>query len=155
MAATTVFLDQITKIVVQTRMVEHESIPLIQNILHLTYILNPGAAFGMLAHQTEFFIVITSAVIIGIAYFYTNVPPEQVFFRLGLALQAGGAAGNLIDRLRTGLVVDFIDFRVWPVFNLADSAITVGVILLSYSLLFLSESDDKKYSSEETVGSRD
>ncbi|MBC9783302.1 signal peptidase II [Heliobacterium chlorum] len=146
-------VDQWTKYIVQSKMAEYESIPIIPNIFHLTYILNPGAAFGMMANKTIFFVAVTIIVIAAILYFYRTVPPEQFLFRLGLALQAGGAVGNLIDRLRTGLVVDFFDFRVFPVFNMADTAITIGVTLILISLVITPETKDKKLAQQETVGS--
>lgn len=142
-----------TKTLVQTYLLEHESIPLLPGILHLTYIRNPGAAFGVLAHHTVLFIAITIIVLSLVVFYCYRLPLEQGFFRFGLALQAGGAAGNLLDRIRTGLVIDFIDLRVWPVFNLADTAITVGVVILVYCLLFGSE--DADLSTKEPVSSRD
>ncbi|WP_243138032.1 signal peptidase II [Heliorestis acidaminivorans] len=135
--------DQLTKWIVQQQMNLHDTIPLIPNIFHITYILNPGAAFGLMAYQKSFFIVVTLIVLLAILYFYRKIPPEQSSFRLGLAFQGGGATGNLIDRVKEGYVVDFIDFRIWPVFNIADIAITLGVILLIYSIVTMPEEDEK------------
>ena len=73
--------------------------------------------------------------VLGVLLFYRSLPLERVFMRYGLALVVGGALGNLVDRLRFGKVVDFLDFRVWPVFNLADSAIVIGVCLLTLDFL--------------------
>ncbi|WP_366921460.1 signal peptidase II [Metallumcola ferriviriculae] len=132
-------LDQGTKYLVVSIFTQGQSIPLITNIFHLTYVKNPGAAFGLLAHKTSFFIGITVLVTLVILFIYRKVSPEQKLLRYGLALQLGGALGNLIDRVRTGLVVDFFDFRIWPVFNFADVAIVVGVALLAFELLIDSE----------------
>jgi signal peptidase II len=132
-AALVVILDRITKWLVVTRMKPLESIPLIPGVFHLTYVRNPGAAFGVLAYRRDFFLIVTALVIASVLYYSKYVSKDQVFLRASLGLQLGGAIGNLIDRLRSGLVVDFLDFRVWPVFNVADSAIVVGtgvVILL-------------------------
>ena len=129
-------LDQGLKLVVQRNMELNQSIPIIGNVFHLTYVLNPGAAFGIFANQTIFFIVATLIVVGVIGFFYYRTPREKAWLRLGLVLILGGALGNLIDRVRTGHVVDFFDFRIWPVFNIADIAISVGVGLLVLDLFF-------------------
>jgi signal peptidase II len=116
-------------------MAELESIPLIRGVFHLTYILNPGAAFGMLAYKTVFFIVMAIVVIGGVIIYNHRLSGEQLVLRIALGLQVGGAIGNLIDRVRFAHVVDFLDFRVFPVFNFADTAITVGVGLLILEIL--------------------
>jgi signal peptidase II len=126
-------------------MAELESIPLIRGVFHLTYILNPGAAFGMLAYKTVFFIVMTIVVIGGIMIYNHRLVGERLVLRIALGLQVGGAIGNLIDRVRSGYVVDFLDFRVFPIFNFADTAITVGVGLLILEILRqdkLNQADD-------------
>ena len=129
-------LDQGSKYLVQSKMTEGMSIPIIQNFFHLTYIKNPGAAFGMLAYRTQFFVVISLVVVGIIAYYYRKVPREWVLLRIALAMQAGGAIGNMVDRIRYGKVVDFLDFRVWSyIFNLADSAIVVGAAVLALYLV--------------------
>lgn len=129
-------LDQGLKLVVQRNMELNQSIPVIENIFHLTYVLNPGAAFGILADKTIFFIFATVIVLGLIGYYYYRTPKEKTWLRLGLNILLGGALGNLIDRVRTGHVVDFFDFRIWPVFNIADIAISVGVGLLILDLFF-------------------
>jgi len=153
-----ILLDQWTKALVQQRMGLLESIPVIPNLFSLTYIRNPGAAFGLFvgmnpAYRTLFFLVITVAAIVVIGYFFlasirderrsgpadpgagaTGAGRHGRWMRIGLALVLGGAIGNLIDRMRYGEVVDFLDFYLgahhWPAFNVADSSITVGVSLL-------------------------
>lgn len=129
-------LDQVTKAYLQANMTPGASVPIIKGIFHITYVLNPGAAFGILQHQTWFFVAVAFALFAAVLYFYPRIPPEYGLLRLGIGLQVGGAAGNVVDRLKTGFVVDFLDFRVWPVFNVADMAIVVGVGLIVYSLLF-------------------
>ena len=119
----------------QMWMYQGESIPIVKQVFHLTYILNPGAAFGFLAYQTNLFIIVTAGLVLGVLLFYRSLPLERVLVRYGLALVVGGALGNLVDRLRFGKVVDFLDFRVWPVFNLADSAIVIGACLLILDFL--------------------
>ena len=128
-------LDQASKYAVKSAMELNQSIPLIPRVFHLTYIQNPGAAFGLLANRTSFFIWITFLVVALILVFYRQIPGDRRWTRLALAMMLGGAVGNLIDRLRAGSVVDFLDFRFWPVFNLADSAIVVGMGLLAWQLL--------------------
>jgi signal peptidase II len=129
-------LDQWTKWLVITRMVQGESVPLIDSVLYLTYVKNPGAAFGMLPYKTGFLIVFTIAVVLGILIFIWRLPQEKVLLKTGLVFQMGGAVGNLIDRIRFGSIIDFFDFRVWPVFNFADIAICIGVGILFYELIW-------------------
>jgi len=133
--ALVLLLDQGSKAAVQMWMYQGESIPIVKQVFHLTYILNPGAAFGFLAYQTNLFIIVTAGLVLGVLLFYRSLPLERVLVRYGLALVVGGALGNLVDRLRFGKVVDFLDFRVWPVFNLADSAIVIGACLLILDFL--------------------
>lgn len=137
-----VVVDQVSKQLVRSMMVPGETIPLVPNIFHLTYVQNPGAAFGILAHRTNFFIIITLAVIVLILLFFWRISPEHKMIKTALALQLGGAVGNLIDRLLLGHVTDFFDFRIWPVFNIADMAVVVGVGLLCWEIL--KSSPDKK-----------
>lgn len=127
-------LDQLTKYIVTQKILLGESIPVIKNIFHLTFILNRGAAFGILKNQFYFLIFIA---IVAIIFVVSNLRKKRLRgCEIALCLILGGAISNLIDRLRLGAVIDFLDFRIWPVFNIADSAITIGAILLAYSLLF-------------------
>lgn len=130
-----VILDQFSKYIVVENMALGESIPIIEEVFHLTYILNPGAAFEMFAHNRLFFIAI-SVIVIGIIIWVRReilASPWEV--KAGCGLFLGGAIGNLIDRARQGLVIDFFDFRIWPVFNIADIAICIGVGLIIWNLL--------------------
>ncbi len=128
-------LDRITKIAVVSGMAEGESIPVINNIFHFTCVLNPGAAFGMLPHNRVFFLGIGIAAVAVIWWMRRDILAEGWKIRIGTALFLGGTLGNLWDRAQTGLVIDFFDFRIWPVFNVADIAICAGVGLILWGML--------------------
>jgi signal peptidase II len=151
------FLDQLTKYIVKTSMHLYESIPLIGDFLKFTYIENPGMAFGI-QFENKFWFTVLSLLAAGIVVFYLlRMPNERFLFRFSLALILGGAIGNLTDRLLFGRVVDFIDVEFfdialpafsflfihfpgydmtrWPVFNIADSAVTCGMVLLTWMVL--------------------
>lgn len=130
-----VCLDQFTKYLVLVNMSPNETYPVIPSFFHITHVNNPGAAFGLLADKTVLFIVVTIAVLFFVFLAYRLLSPGRLVMRLALALILGGALGNLIDRVRFGYVVDFLDFRIWPVFNLADAAIVCGVALLIYQIM--------------------
>ena len=130
-----VMLDQITKYMIVRNMTEGMSIPIIEQVFHLTFVLNPGAAFGMLEHNREFFIIMAIAVLMFVVYMRKKILEEPLTVQIGIALFVGGALGNLIDRMKTGLVVDFFDFRIWPVFNIADIAICLGVGVMIWSII--------------------
>lgn len=130
-----VILDQFSKYIVVENMALGESIPIIEEVFHFTYILNPGAAFGMFAHNRLFFIAIAVIVIGIIIWARREILASPWEVKAGCGLFLGGAIGNLIDRARQGLVIDFFDFRIWPVFNIADIAICIGVGLIIWNLL--------------------
>ena len=132
----TLAADQLTKWLIVHGFAVGHSVPLLPPILHLTYVQNTGAAFGLFKGQQLLFII-CSVVIMGwiIREFLTDAALPSVI-EWGYALVLGGAAGNLIDRARLGYVIDFLDLRVWPVFNVGDSAITIGVTLLVCHALF-------------------
>ncbi|GGK35779.1 lipoprotein signal peptidase [Caldalkalibacillus thermarum] len=131
-------VDQVTKWLVVHYMDIGQSIPLIENVFYLTSHRNPGAAFGILPNQRLFFIVMTTVVIIGLIYYLIKVKDQKKLLSLSLALILGGALGNFIDRLLTGEVVDFLDVKItigtffydYPIFNVADSALVIGVALM-------------------------
>ena len=131
-----VVLDQVVKFLVTHEMFPGMSIPVIQDVFHITFVLNPGAAFGILAPQRSFFIVMGLVIVILGGLFSPYIRRQCRIFRCGTALLLGGALGNLIDRVRFGHVIDFFDFRIWPVFNIADIAIVVGVAAIIYAILF-------------------
>jgi len=132
-------LDRVTKHLADAALAPGASMPVFENIFHLTLVHNRGAAFGLLPDAAVFFIVVALVCIAAIAgafwrphlftrLFGLRVTDSRV--GMGLALILGGALGNLIDRLRHGYVIDFLDLRVWPVFNFADTAITCGGLLI-------------------------
>jgi signal peptidase II len=130
-------LDQSTKALASKNILLGQTIPVINNIFHLTLVHNKGAAFGIFKSQTALFIITSLTAIIIISYkLKARAAGRLDIFVVSLGLILAGALGNLIDRLFFGYVVDFLDFRIWPVFNIADSAITVGAILLGWSILF-------------------
>jgi len=128
--------DQIVKIAIKLSMLPGESIPIVPDIFHLTYVLNPGAAFGILENQRLFFIFAGILVMGAAGLLYPRLRRMDAWLHYGAMALLGGAAGNLIDRVENGLVVDFLDFRFWPVFNIADIAIVAGVACMIYAILF-------------------
>jgi signal peptidase II len=144
-AGAVVILDQATKALILEHLPLGGSIPVIPGFFDLTHVHNPGGAFGFLSGMSAEFrsllFVAVSLLAAGIVlYFYWQIPVHQRFPAVGLCLLFGGAVGNLVDRIRFGVVVDFLDVYVgelhWPAFNIADSAITVGVFIFAYHLVF-------------------
>ena len=133
-AIAVLFFDQLTKIIVIANMQLSQSIPLIKNIFHLTYIQNTGASFGILSGSNSLLIWFAIIAVGIIIYFYDQIPKSKSAF-VFVALIIGGALSNVLDRLRLGYVVDFLDFRIWPSFNIADAALTVGAIGLIVYLM--------------------
>ena len=134
--------DQFSKYIVLTSMYPGQSIPE-TGLFRLTYVTNTGSAFGLFPNQT-FFLIIASFIGIAILLaFYHIHRVSSPILRISLGLQLGGAIGNLMDRLRLGYVVDFLDVGAWPVFNLADSAIVVGLIGLVFTMLTTSSSQER------------
>jgi len=146
-AVAVVVADQITKRLAEDRLRGQRSVPVVDDILRLTYVENRGAAFGLLQDQTLFFVLVGILVIGVIAASYRYLPRSGFLLHLALGLQLAGAVGNLIDRIRQGYVVDFVDFGYhanwWPVFNVADSAIVLGVALLALNALAPSAADQQ------------
>lgn len=128
-------LDQVSKYYVMNHFAIGESVSVIQNVFHLTYIINRGAAFGMLTNQRWFFLVVAFILIIVYAIYHKKVNRGPISLRIGSALLISGAIGNGIDRYVLHGVVDFFDFRIWPIFNIADIGICVGVACIIYHLL--------------------
>lgn len=131
-------VDQISKALVQGHFGPCAYAPsqsIVPDWLSLTYTCNSGAAFGIMANQALLFIVI-AAVVAGIVIAYARfLPTQRPLLKVSLGLQLGGAVGNIVDRIHQGYVVDFIAVKSFPVFNLADSCIVIGVCLLAYYLI--------------------
>lgn len=109
-------------------------LPGLARLFKITFIQNTGAAFGMFPQMGTVLMGIAVVVVIAILQFHRHLPVENIWIRLSLGLQLGGAMGNLLDRIIHGYVVDFVDIGFWPIFNLADSAIVIGVTILAYLL---------------------
>lgn len=129
------FLDQASKFLFTKLLNLNQSFPVVPGIFHFTLVHNRGAAFGILRGQS-FLFVLTSFVAVILIYFNlkNNRRKNSFLFNFSLALVLAGGLGNLIDRICFGYVIDFLDFRIWPVFNIADSAITIGAIILGWSI---------------------
>jgi signal peptidase II len=139
--AVILILDQATKLYVDARFALYESVPVIEGWFHLTYIRNKGAAFGILANSSvriPFFIGVTLVALLAIFWYLHRLRADQRLAAFALSLIFAGAFGNLIDRVRLGEVIDFLDVfwrhHHWPAFNVADSAICVGVGLLIWEM---------------------
>ncbi len=152
-----IVLDQWSKLWIVEHFTLYESRQIIPGLFSLTYLTNTGAAFGMLAGQPSlwrqvFFVSIALVALVVIGIMYRKLRSDSVWYEISLAFIAGGAIGNLIDRVRLGSVVDFLDVYIgthhWPAFNVADSAITVGVAIFLVMNIFF---DDK--TEEEEAGS--
>lgn len=131
--------DRVSKVICRQYLRPLGSIPVIKGVFHLTYVENTGAAFGMLQGNTWFLILTSVLVSAVVAYLIWKIKPENRYVKISLALILGGALGNLVDRVLLGYVVDFLDFRIWPVFNIADSCVVVGAILLGYFVVVKGE----------------
>jgi signal peptidase II len=145
MTPVVVGLDQLTKHLIVERFHLGETIPLILGFFNLTYIRNTGAAFGILAQaqpafRIPFFVIVPVLALLAIGYIFRKISATDLKLSCSLSLIIGGAVGNLIDRINFGFVVDFLDFHYgygyhFPAFNVADSAICVGVAILMLDLL--------------------
>ena len=125
--ALTVASDQLTKLLVTATFAPAQHLPLLGPVLSLTYVQNTGAAFGLFQGHPGAFVVVSVVVGVWVVIELRRPSARGWATQTPLALILGGAIGNLIDRLRVGYVIDFLDLRVWPVFNVADSCITIGV----------------------------
>ena len=131
-------IDQVSKAAISSKLYVGQSIPIIKNILHITFVKNTGAAFGVFKNGAYFFIVVSVVAVVIIGAILVKAIRNGKFLdnflcNFGLILIISGALGNLIDRVNLRYVIDFIDVRIWPVFNIADSSITIGTALLIIS----------------------
>jgi len=131
-AALTLLLDQSTKAIVRTYLQLSESIPLLEGIFHLTYLKNPGAAFGLFPGALPLFTATFVIVIVGSIIFWIKARPTSAWAIVGLGLFTAGATGNFIDRVTAGKVTDFLDVTLInaPIFNVADVGISIGIFML-------------------------
>lgn len=146
-AAAALVLDQVTKIIAVRTMTLHDPIPVLGDIVRLTYIQNPGAAFGLTLGGPLLHTVVAIGALAILGWLYVSLPVGARVQRIALALVLGGAVGNIIDRIRLDYVIDFFDVGLsatlrWPVFNVADSFVTVGVLVLALTWSRHDESDE-------------
>ncbi len=135
-AALVVIVDRLAKYLVFSNLLQDQSIEVIPKLFHITLVLNTGAAFGIFKNFTAFFAVSSFFVITLIGVYAWRCKIKDLFLSLSLGLILGGAIANLIDRLIFGYVIDFLDFRIWPVFNIADSCVTMGSVILAWKFIF-------------------
>jgi signal peptidase II len=128
-------VDRLTKYFLFRNLAEGESIKVVPGLFHITLVLNTGAAFGLFKGRSIFFTVSTIVVISLICLYMWRGGCKDILTLTALGLTLGGAAGNLIDRVLFGYVIDFLDFRIWPVFNIADASITIGAFILAIRLV--------------------
>lgn len=137
-AVAVIVADRIAKIIIATRVAIEQRIPLVDHLLWITHVRNRGAAFGLLTRFTPVLLVVSLVVAGLLIYYYRRTPADRLATRIAIALIFGGALANAYDRGTAGSVVDFIEVPYWPVFNLADSAITIGVTTLVVAALLRS-----------------
>lgn len=121
-------IDQLSKFYIENTMFIGESRPLIEGIFHITYVRNTGISFGLLADRTGIILIIQLFIILLLFYLKSQVFSNNFYINLFFVFVFAGAAGNILDRLIYGYVIDFFDFQIWPVFNFADIYIVLGVL---------------------------
>lgn len=132
-----VIADRLTKYILLRNFSEGESFRVVPGLFHITLVLNSGAAFGLFKGRSIFFTALTTLVIVFICFYTWHGRCKDLLTLTALSLILGGAAGNLIDRVAFGYVIDFLDFRIWPVFNIADASITIGAFILAVRMIRL------------------
>ena len=141
-----ILLDQGTKFWALARLKPIHNMTLVEGFMDLTFVENRGVAFGMFSGQRWFILLLTGIIAVGLIWFYMTMPKKKEYFplRVSLVLVLSGAIGNIIDRLFRGYVVDFFEFTFfeWPVFNVADIYVVVGVILLALMVMFVVKDED-------------
>lgn len=143
-----IFLDQLTKLLTANLMDLYESIPIIKDVIHITYVQNTGAAFGMMKDSRWLFMIVSTVMIIGLSLYLYLGHAESRLYGISIAMIVSGGIGNMIDRIALGYVVDMIDFTLidFAVFNGADSFVCVGAGLLILALILdiIKETKEKK-----------
>ncbi len=129
-------IDQLVKIVIVMKLLPFQNVWIISNVFAISYVRNYGAAFGIMQSQKLLLIILSLLVILLVWFNRHKLTQYPKILQMGLAIALGGALGNLVDRIRLGYVVDFLDFQVWPVFNIADIGIVCGVGLIILGLFF-------------------
>lgn len=134
-------LDQAAKLFAAGLLPSVKTIPLIEDVFHLTYVENTGAGFGVFADHTWLLTVMTLLIIIFVVSYVVVKRPKNRVLITALSFMMGGAVGNMIDRIRLGYVIDFFDFTLidFPVFNVADCFITVGAVIFAVYIIFFSD----------------
>ncbi|REI07271.1 signal peptidase II [Staphylococcus felis] len=142
-----IIADQFTKWIIATQMTIGESFTVIPHFLAITSHRNSGAAWGILSGKMTFFYIVTILILIALVYFYIKEAKDHLLMQIAISLLFAGAVGNFIDRLINGEVLDFVDTKIFgydfPIFNVADSSLTIGVILLLFVLLTDSKTKDE------------
>lgn len=136
----TLFVDQISKYAAYTSLIDRDPVVIINNFFQLNYVKNYGAAWGILQNQRVLFVILTVAILVFLGIYAKKNKNLTKMTRISLALIAGGALGNLIDRVKVGYVIDFLDINFgslydFPVFNFADSFIVVGTFIMMYLII--------------------
>ncbi|MEE9191881.1 MAG: signal peptidase II, partial [Candidatus Aerophobetes bacterium] len=129
------FCDWLSKFLVQRNLSPGESYTLVDNVLSLTYLRNPGAFFGLLSGEATLIIFLNFAIIVLITIIWLKVMRGKWQYEVGLGMILGGTLGNLWDRIGNGVVIDFVDLNLWPVFNLADVFLCIGVGIIIFGLI--------------------
>ncbi len=138
-----IVVDQLSKFLISSNFTQGESVRIFP-YLYITYVRNVGAAFGLLANYRWLFVVLGILAVALVWYFRNTIKQQSKFVRWGITLAIGGTIGNLIDRIRIGAVIDFIDTPIFPIFNAADMTIVAGVVLLFWEVLI----NERKQSGE-------
>jgi len=128
-------IDWLSKSYVELNLSPGESVPIINDFFYLTYLKNRGIIFGLFFPPTISIVVVSSIIIAALLFFLGKISPKSRWQKISLGLLWGGLLGNFFDRLWDGNVVDFLDFRFWPVFNVADITICIGAVLLFIEIL--------------------
>lgn len=140
-AAILICLDQAAKYFAVLKLKPIGSMVLVDGVMDLTYVENHGVAFGMLSGQRWVILLLTGVITVGLVYYYTTLPKTREYFyaRIAMVMIFAGAIGNMIDRMLRGFVVDFFEFTFfqWPVFNVADIYVVLGVFILMILILFV------------------